>query len=224
MSDADWISAREIIERLAGRSDHPEAAVLRCVAHHNCQSRAKALLLDGQVVASNALLFDDDDNQGLQCLRPRFWEKIVTEGTQDWKMGCFSYIEEAPSEHFGHGVQLNWQAAGVEFFWPEIEERLVIIGIGTPQGSFVRADLPRKMTPNDRKHAEFAHRAAEIIWFEAYSPEKAFELALGEATAVWKKQFSRKSESAKTAVRRVFKKMYDKKGQPVRNPVRKSQD
>ena len=30
--------------------------------HHDCKSRAKALLLDGQAVASRALLYDSDDS------------------------------------------------------------------------------------------------------------------------------------------------------------------
>ena len=30
--------------------------------HHDCKSRAKALLLDGQAVASRALFYDSDDH------------------------------------------------------------------------------------------------------------------------------------------------------------------
>jgi hypothetical protein len=57
----DWISARETIEYFTEKSDHPEAALLRCVTHHNCQSRGNLLLLDGQAVATKALLLDHDD-------------------------------------------------------------------------------------------------------------------------------------------------------------------
>lgn len=57
----DWISAREVIEHFTGKSDQPEAALLRCVTHHSCQSRGNLLLLDGQAVASKALLLDHID-------------------------------------------------------------------------------------------------------------------------------------------------------------------
>lgn len=57
----DWISARETIEHFTEKSDQPEAALLRCVTHHNCQSRGNLLLLDGQAVASKALLLDHID-------------------------------------------------------------------------------------------------------------------------------------------------------------------
>ena len=151
--------------------------MLKCVAHHNCQSRAKVLLLDGQAVASKALLFDHDDNdQGLRCLRPRFWEKIAKEGIQDWKMDCFSYAEDAPSEHFEHGVQLNWQAAGVEFFWPDIQNLLELNNDHSVQGSPTIGVLPPGASNNDRKYAGFAHKAAAIIKKEGIKRAKAFRM------------------------------------------------
>jgi len=216
LSDTDWISAREVIERLAGKSDHPEAAVLRCVAHHNCQSRAKALLLDGQVVASKALLFDDDDNQGLQCLRPRFWEKIAKDGIQDWKLGCFSYTEEAPSEHFGHGVQLNWQAAGVEFFWTDIQNLLELNNDNFVQGPPTIGVLPPGASDNHRKYAGFAHKAAAIIRREGIKKRaKAFRRVVDE--------FHHEIEnppdptSIVRAVRMAYDLMYDDRGKPIQN-------
>ena len=57
----DSISARETIEYFTEKSDQPEAALLRCVTDHNCQSRGNLLLLDGQAVASKALLLDHID-------------------------------------------------------------------------------------------------------------------------------------------------------------------
>lgn len=217
MSDTDWISAREIIERLAGKSDHPEAAVLRCVTHHNCQSRAKVLLLDGQAVASKALLFDPDDNdQALRCLRPRFWEKIVTEGIQDWKMGCFNFTEEAPPEYFGHGVQLNWQAAGVEFFWPDIQNLLELNNDHSVQGSPTIGALPPGASDNDRKYAGFAHKAAAIIRREGIKKRaKAFRRVVDE--------FHHEIEnpphppSIVRAVRKAYDLMYDDRGKPIQN-------
>jgi hypothetical protein len=184
------------------------------------------ILRDGFPVRDEALSENDCDQEGhFTELKARFWDMVVeNSGYQDWLAGCFGYTEHAQSEHFESGERLNWQAAGVEFFWPEIEESLGKRGVGVPQDIFVRPDLPGKLTPNDRKHAEFAHRAAELIRSGGNSPAKAFELALGEATEEWKKQFSREPESAEQAVRRIFRKMYDRRGHPVRDPVRKSQD
>ncbi len=57
----DSISAREVIEHFTEKSDQPGGALLRCVTHHNCQSRGNLLLLDGQAIASKALLLDHID-------------------------------------------------------------------------------------------------------------------------------------------------------------------
>ncbi len=213
MSDTDWISAREIIERLAGKSDHPEAAVLRFVTHHNCQSRARLLLLDGQAVASKALLFNHDDVQGLRCLRPRFWEKIAKDGIQDWKLGCFSYTEEAPSEHFGHGIWLNWQAAGVEFFWPEIQNILKLEELNLIQQSVNMGALPPGASANDRKHAGLAHQAAGLIRTEGIKKPKAIRRVVEESPDDLKEM--RKLDSIERAVRNAYDLMYDDEGIPL---------
>lgn len=214
MSDADWISAREVIERLTGSSDHPEAAVLRCVTHHNCQSRAKVLLIDGQAVPSKAALFDHDDNdRGLRYLRPCFWEKIAKEGIQDWKLGCFSYTEEAPPEHFGHGVWLNWQAVGVEFFWSDIQNTLQLPkGKSLPQ-AMVAATLPEGASNSARKHAPLAHRAAELISLDGIKKPRAIARAVDEAPDEFKKM--RKVSSIERIVRTAYDLMYDDRGKPI---------
>ncbi len=213
MSDTDWISARGVIERLAESSDHPEAAVLRCVRDHDCRSRAKVLLLDGQAVASRALLYDSADNdRGLRYLRPRFWENIAKDGIQDWKLGCFSYTEEAPPEHFGHGVQLNRQAAGVEFFWPDIQNILQLPkGKPLPQ-AMVIATLPEGASDNDRKHASLAHEVAKLISLSGIKKPKAIARVVDEAPDNFKTM--RKVSSIERVVRAAYDLMYDDRGKP----------
>lgn len=214
MSDADWISAREVIERLTVSSDHPASAVLRCVRDHDCRSRTKAILLDGQVVAGAALLLDSDDNdRSFRYLRPRFWEKIAKDGIQDWKLGCFSYTEEAPCEHYGHGALLNWQAVGVEFLWSDIQNTLQLHKVRSLSQEMVLATLPGGASDNDRKHAPLAHTAAKLISLHGIKKSKAIARVVDEAPDDFKKM--RKVSSIERVVRAAYDLMYDDCGKPL---------
>lgn len=70
-----------------------------------------------------------------------------------------------------------------------------------------RGKLPSSAKPNDRKHEEYAHSAAEIVRDEGVLPQKAFRRVVVSETM-------RADDSIIRAIRSAFDLMYDQTGMP----------
>lgn len=105
---------------------------------------------------------------------------------EDWSIDCFG---------------LSYRGA----------ELIKELGLLVPSATVVRAVLPENAKPNDHKHAEFAHKAAEMLRADrSIKPESAF-------MQVAPTDLYREPRSVIRAIRKSFEMMYKPDGTPHQN-------
>lgn len=118
-----------------------------------------------------------------------------------WRVSCENYgLSLLPGMY-----DFKWPSDSVRAAFPDRD------GVSTSDVVMVRPSLPPNAKPNDHKHAEYAHQAAEILRADkSIKPETAFaRVAPGEVM--------RKRTSIISAIRRSFELMYKPDGLPHQN-------
>lgn len=215
MSTEGWLSAQEARQQLSKISDTPEQTIIQCVIENKVRTRFRQMHHNGQpIVKPPQTLLNSSQFEESFLLKNAFWENVIDHGFEDWLLGSFGYTNSADSRYFEAGEKSVWRAFGVEFFWPDIEQYLRLTNQKINEISVqTTGKLPIGAKPNDLKHEEAAHTAAELVRTKKIKLSEAIR----ESVSKLPTDQMRKDTSQHSAIRRSYDKMYDRFGIPIKN-------